>query len=303
MVLGPVGTDPVVLVRFKKDIPAELLTAIKERFAEAIIDVVTEDETEDGTVLGFSCDQEELEMQAEQVKLVKRRVTDGLQAEFTVENKESFLNPDKISDLYDKDGLFSSADRVQLVFSMLHSVNVLGPGSISSNLSRLLDKLEVSYRRKLSQDDKHEDEKTFPLIHVLESHDFIDAITAVHVPHLKEKIFKQACKWSSFTPLEDIRDYYGEEVAFYFCWMRFLVDYLLLPGIAAAIVRVIRIYRDDTIDTCELTPFLGIFVFMWGIVFLRQWEREECRIAYRYVSSFQKNLAFEKSFQILNMSF
>ena len=53
MVLGPVETDPVVLVRFKKDIPADLLTVIGERFTESIVDVVTEDETEDGTVLDF----------------------------------------------------------------------------------------------------------------------------------------------------------------------------------------------------------------------------------------------------------
>lgn len=225
-------------------------------------------------------------MQAEQVKLVKKRVSDGLQAEFTVENRESFLDPDKNSDLYDKDGLFSTADRVRLVFSMLHSVPVLPTGSISTNLSRTLDKLKVKYRRKLSKDKKSEDDKTFPLIHVLESNDFIDSITGVHIPHLKEKIFKQTLKWSSFTPLEDIRDYYGEEVAFYFSWMCFLVDYLLLPGIMAAIVRIIRYYRNDTIDTCELTPFLGIFVFMWGIIFLRQWEREETRAAFRYVFSF-----------------
>ena len=52
-VIAPVEKNPVVLVRFKKDIPADLLTVIGERFTESIVDVVTEDETEDGTVLDF----------------------------------------------------------------------------------------------------------------------------------------------------------------------------------------------------------------------------------------------------------
>jgi len=79
-----------------------------------------------------------------------------------------------------------------------------------------------------------------------------------------------------------LRDYYGEEVTYYFAWQAFYMYSLLFPGISGLIINIIRNYRGDSIDECTLTPFHGILTFFWAIAFLKFWSREECRLAYSW---------------------
>eukprot|EP00560_Eucampia_antarctica_P003750 CAMPEP_0197832480 /NCGR_PEP_ID=MMETSP1437-20131217/14974_1 /TAXON_ID=49252 ORGANISM="Eucampia antarctica, Strain CCMP1452" /NCGR_SAMPLE_ID=MMETSP1437 /ASSEMBLY_ACC=CAM_ASM_001096 /LENGTH=734 /DNA_ID=CAMNT_0043435879 /DNA_START=77 /DNA_END=2281 /DNA_ORIENTATION=- len=308
MVLPAIETNPILLLRFVKDTSPDLVTFVKERFTESGIIVLTEDITADGTVFGITSSQREIEAQAEHDNLVKpisvtvRAGAKIVQKDekvmecFTVENREDFTKQNQ-GDFYDVEGLFSSSDRVRLIYSILNSINVLSLGIHTSNLSRRFDQMKIRYKddqesetkqksRSLLFSSKQEEEQSVNtslfLCNVLEVNELVDLITPVHIPHLKEKIFNQVKNFWKTVPVQDIRDYYGEEIAFYFAWMRFFTDYLLFPGVLAAIIRVARYYRGDTIDNCELTPFHGIFVFLWGVLFLRDWQRQEARFAYSW---------------------
>lgn len=310
MVLHAVETKPVILLRFQKDVSPELITFVKERFTHDGIIVVTEDITSDGTVFGITSSQREIECQAEHDHLVKpisvtvragteiAKDNEKIMEAFTVENKEDFTNQNQ-GDFYDADGLFSSSDRVSLVFSILNSTHVLPNGEESTNLSRLFDQMKIQYRhgqeeaqndgqmeRSLSSSSKITENQSVNtsslLCNVLEANELVDLITPVHVPHLRTKIMNQVKRIGVAVPIQDIRDYYGEEIAFYFAWMDFYIRYLVFPGVVATIIRIARYYRGDTIDNCDLTPFHGIFLFVWGIIFLRNWIRQEARYAYSW---------------------
>ena len=43
-----------------------------------------------------------------------------------------------------------------------------------------------------------------------------------------------------------------------------------------------RWYRNDTIEEDEYTPFYGLITFLWGVLFLRFWQRHEHRLAYQW---------------------
>ena len=45
---------------------------------------------------------------------------------------------------------------------------------------------------------------------------------------------------------------------------------------------MLRKYRGDTVDTCELTPFVGLFVFCWAVLCTRYWDRREAELAYKW---------------------
>jgi hypothetical protein len=47
--------------------------------------------------------------------------------------------------------------------------------------------------------------------------------------------------------VDEIRNYYGEEIAFYFPWMDFLTEWLLVPGISFGVITLQL--RDGTRET------------------------------------------------------
>ena len=337
MVLPPIETTPVVLLRFTSKADQDLVTFVKQRLAEGSIAVVTEERTSDGcTLLGLSTTQKELEREAELVKLVKPTTTalvgyapDGegtfrnnaILEHFTVAARENFLrypdtyprDVDPITE-YDGIGLFTSSDRAMLVWSILDSINVLPIKGISSNLSRKLDELNVPYLHSRYYAQLHHDDnnssttssiskfalKRFPfsrlsakdssdddqevasqcLRHVLEDSGLADVITPAHIPHISNKILQETLDVRTGPPLRAMRDYYGEEIAFYFAWMNEYTRWLLVPGCMGLVIFVVRMFRGDTVDTCDLTPFHGLGTFLWAVLFLRFWDRQEARLAY-----------------------
>uniref|UniRef100_K3XC55 Anoctamin transmembrane domain-containing protein n=1 Tax=Globisporangium ultimum (strain ATCC 200006 / CBS 805.95 / DAOM BR144) TaxID=431595 RepID=K3XC55_GLOUD len=92
-------------------------------------------------------------------------------------------------------------------------------------------------------------------------------------------------------PLRDVRDYFGESIAFYFAWIAFYTHLLVGPAIGVAIVLMYQ--RDDqelqtlwyfyrTGKTGNNTKFfissvafaLGIGIIVWGFLFAKLWERK-----------------------------
>jgi Calcium-activated chloride channel len=155
----------------------------------------------------------------------------------------------------------------------------------SSNTFRIRKRMARRRRRRLL---KEYGERSAVLCHVLQTYNLVDVITPIHVPAVRNEILALVLKqpWYPFYDSEStvnaIQSYFGWEVAFYFAWMGFTSRWLFFPGILGLCFHLFRRYRQDVIDDDEYTPFYGLIVFVWSILFLRFWERYEQRLAYRF---------------------
>ena len=166
---------------------------------------------------------------------------------------------------------------------------------------------------------KHGEQQSASLRHVLETYRIVNVVAPVHIHPLRQHIWhcmlsSSSLQWwwrrrwwwkkdpnnthpiptnnnnnhmtESSPPAPAVQDlifhYYGWSVAFYFCWMTFLTRWLFFPGLLGLLFWLLRWYRNDTIEEDEYTPFYGLITFLWGVLFLRFWQREERRLAYRW---------------------
>lgn len=307
MVLPAVESNPILLLRFTPKAKRDLIEQTIGRLAQAGIIVVESEGYEnkdDGAfntvdtpvVLGLTSTQAAIENEAELIKLVKPSRTQNkmipiIMEHFTVEARHDFINIDDTDtcfneDLaeklpiidrtdYDSEGLFTSADRALLLLSMLNAL----PVEEASELSKLLDTLNVTYC-----DTKATQRHCKSIVQVLKNHGFVDVICPVHIDHLKEKILKETASLKTGMPINLIQSYYGDGVAFYFAWMDFMTKAFIIPGLLGLAVYFIRKARGDTVDNCDLTPFVGLATFFWAVFCDRCWERREARLAFLWGS-------------------
>ena len=230
IVLPPVDTVPLLMMRFSKisSQSKNLVSSVKERLRQRRIIVTSEDQDANGqTILGLTTSQEEIDKEAQRCDLLKPTTYNGnsiflielegtpLMKPFIMSEKEKFLNLRPQEELkhsaFDKDNLFSSSDRVRLMYSILEAITVLEVGENESALSRLLH---------------NHNEYLCDSLRMLE---IIDTVSPVHISHIKDKVCQETLKYWTPTPVQGFRDYYGEEVALYFAWMDFYIKALLFP--------------------------------------------------------------------------
>ncbi|GBM26977.1 Anoctamin-10 [Araneus ventricosus] len=84
-------------------------------------------------------------------------------------------------------------------------------------------------------------------------------------------------KWT-FTslPLGDVRNYFGEAVAFYFAFTFYYTCYLLPTAVIGAIQSVI------SFDISRCYIFFAIFKMIWVTLFLENWKRKSNELAYTW---------------------
>jgi len=77
-------------------------------------------------------------------------------------------------------------------------------------------------------------------------------------------------------PLGEIRDYFGEKVAFYFAWLQFYCQWLIFLAIGGVLLWFWQIATPPhpKIDV-DILPFCGIVVAVWATLFLEFWKRRE----------------------------
>ena len=166
------------------------------------------------------------------------RFTSAARADFISYERQDFitLGSENYGD-YDDIGLFTSAERALLVESMINAIPC--PKSLDSEAKPKVgikshdDKLASNSRmsaasaayaayhsyRKSSRSKDEFEEKTTTLIQVLNQEEYIDILSPLHIPHIAKKIWKDTYSLSKPPPLQAMRDYYGEQVAFYWAWM------------------------------------------------------------------------------------
>ena len=78
-------------------------------------------------------------------------------------------------------------------------------------------------------------------------------------------------------PLDDIRKYFGTQVALYFCWLGFYAQSLVIPAVLG-LVAFLDMWRNDH-DIVFLAPVFTFLVMIWSIYVTKGWRREERKIA------------------------
>ncbi|CAG2174942.1 unnamed protein product [Oppiella nova] len=74
-------------------------------------------------------------------------------------------------------------------------------------------------------------------------------------------------------PIHDIRNYFGEKIAFYFAFLEFYTNSLLIPG-------VFGIFQFLFLN--EMNIFCAVFYMLWIPIFLKQWTRKSNELAFRW---------------------
>ncbi|KAL7543706.1 hypothetical protein ACHAXR_013200 [Thalassiosira sp. AJA248-18] len=256
-------------------------------------------------VLGLTTTQGLLEHEAELLRISKpcgtshRHIPTIMEPFSSGSAREDFINIKHVNDDdYDDEGLFNSAERALLVecnyLTIRSSIKALiaaipAPTSMLSEEdkhlpSKIVHKLRhsaVGNKVQAFAEDNEYETPTSTLFQVLRQNEYVD-VAPVHIPRIKKRILKENYAIMTAPPLQAIRDYYGEGVAFYFAWMNFMTWWFAFPGMLGLVVYVLRVYRGHTIDDCDLTPFVGLATFCWAVLCTRYWERYEAELAYKW---------------------
>ena len=276
MVLSPSEKTPVILLQWtaKARKHPELMELVRKELTQNRILVVPTTMTSSvasgagsgagssasasaSITLSMTASQESLEEQAEYDRLVKRRripgessVPEVVMDHFSRKHRTEFCN--NVSDSnatknsrrrLDAEGLFSIHERCHLVLG-------------------LIDRISVSNNPKLLQILLEEDPETTPqkesitlLRHLLQKHEWIDVLISLHLDEFKATVRKNT--WypvmQMMPPVDEIRDYYGPGIAYYFAFVGFLGTWLGRLGVLGLSSFLLRWYRNDTIDEDEVS--------------------------------------------------
>ena len=87
-------------------------------------------------------------------------------------------------------------------------------------------------------------------------------------------------------PLNVIKDYYGEKMAFYFSWLMHYTGWLMALSVFSLVFCIITLERgisnDIKLDQMFNTPYsfiYGVVVLIWVTLFHESWKRKQNRIA------------------------
>lgn len=137
----------------------------------------------------------------------------------------------------------------------------------------------------------------------------VEAAYPLHNEYQLHKIKEQWVTSLGSQPLDRIRDYFGEKVAFYFAFLGHYTSMLLYPCVAAALIVVVDVYLSgesvfDAIPGYFISPssnsiadakvqqathmtrctnvIFTLFIIVWSIFIFKLWTRKESRLALRW---------------------
>lgn len=91
----------------------------------------------------------------------------------------------------------------------------------------------------------------------------------LNIPH------EHAIPWSwAYQPIEEVRDYFGDEVALYFSWLGMYTSALAVNSIFGIGVMILQPIFGG-VDNNPLTVTYSVYVGLWSIAFLSTWGRRE----------------------------
>ena len=104
--------------------------------------------------------------------------------------------------------------------------------------------------------------------------------------------FKYAEILSCAQPLEQIREYLGSHVCWYFAWMGTYTRFMA----AAAVVGIVIEILDKLVPNSWTSSGYAVFVAIWTTVYLEYWTGKEKRIAHAWDVTDQRDMQVSPSF-------
>ena len=110
----------------------------------------------------------------------------------------------------------------------------------------------------------------------------------------KSIIFKSWNIFNTGTQMEymfTIRNFFNEEIAYYFLWITSLIKWLIFPSIIGIIVNFSNkfLVNPDGSRNSTVLLLLSAFLALWGTAFLKYWEQKERLFNYIWgTESFQR---------------
>ncbi|KAF7259554.1 hypothetical protein EG68_02706 [Paragonimus skrjabini miyazakii] len=127
------------------------------------------------------------------------------------------------------------------------------------------------------------DEITFnegqPLIRSLQSVGFIHQIFPVHqVDELKQLKANWVRGWNVQQPLEEIRRYFGAQIALYFAWLGHYTTALLFPSVVGLLVFLFVSSKDSKFYYLVM----GFLSLIWSTIYLEHWKRTSTVLTHQW---------------------
>jgi len=230
--------------------------------------------------------------------------------EFSIDNERDFINIDEGPMVF-----FTTAEIQLLVLSIFDAVrlfddrnqhdDVQTPRSVdpeiksrdfflssmtksSSPLSQAVDAyLETRLKSQYTIDGQDYVDNPYMKEHLVR-HNIIDIVTPLHIPTERNSTcrtqFQLNCRRTDNgfdRSIHPVCDYYGPRCAYYFAWMDCYTRNLMFPGVAGLLLYLYRtLILQVSVDDCPYTPFFGVLVSLWGVLFMKFWKRYEISCAW-----------------------
>jgi len=101
----------------------------------------------------------------------------------------------------------------------------------------------------------------------------------ISLDYLSQQWFPLA-KWPWQQPFEEIKCYFGVEIAFYFYFLGFYATWLIPCAVLGMLFSILTYAYDMTEG--PLTAAFGMSIALWGIIMLEFWKREQSNIAFKW---------------------
>lgn len=112
------------------------------------------------------------------------------------------------------------------------------------------------------------------------------------------RVPSRACVPPWTTPVDEIRSYFGEKVAFYFSFLSFFTAFLVLPAVFGLLTFAFQTSERNN-DTIDATSAFAMFMAVWSAVFIEFWKRRESTDACKWgVSNFSAQEVHRPAFMV-----
>jgi len=116
-----------------------------------------------------------------------------------------------------------------------------------------------------------------------------DGIIANHFPnHEPDRVTWFQSNWVlsmpwNKAPIDEIRNYFGEKIAFYFAWLTHFTNWLIFPGLIGACLALFLVTRKvEEVNRSIVGPIFGIFLMIYMTIYLEFWKRRSATLAFRW---------------------
>jgi len=114
--------------------------------------------------------------------------------------------------------------------------------------------------------------------------EIISQMFPLHDLNRRNLLLKKWVRSVKSQPLDDIRDYFGEAIGFYFAWLGYYTKWLFFASIFGVLMwinQIVNTTESSGKDTI-FVPIYAIFLAIWITLFLEFWKRRNASLAYKW---------------------